>query len=361
MNKKLLAIAVSGALAMPMAAHAVEYKASGQVNRAIMYGDDGQGSDVLHVDGDSTGTRFRFNGSEDLGNGMKVGFNFEIEAQSNDSADATLKQGGTSPGESSSPDGAFKHGERQINVWFSGNWGKVTAGQGSVATDGAALADLNKAWITIENTTDYGAAIAFRTSTGGTAGGITAIDVTPSYDGGRNDNLRYDSPSLGPFKAAVSVSNNETWDAMGKLAGSVGGGGYDVRFGYGDYENRDGFERWVVSGAFKFSQGTSIALAYGEADFTGVAPDGSYFYVKLGHDWGNNSVAVDYKDSDDTTANAACAGGACGGETFGVGFVHTLPKPKVDLYAGYRNFELDDFAGAEAIDIFYVGFLVKFD
>jgi predicted porin len=342
-----------------MAAHAVKFKASGQVNRAIMFGDDGQGSDVLHVDGDASSTRFRFKGSEALGNGMKVGFNFELEAQSNDSDDVTLKQAG---------DIGFKHGDRHLNVWFSGNWGKVTMGQGSAATDNVALADLNNAWIAVENETDFGGAIAFRTSAGGTAGGITAIDVTPSYDGGRNDNLRYDSPALGPFTAAVSFSNNEAWDVAGKFAGSAGGGQYDVRFGYADYENRDGLKRWLTAGAFKFSQGTSIVLAYGTADFTSGAPDGDYYYVKLGHDWGNNSVAIDYKNADDTTANASCSGGACGGETFGIGFVHTMPKPKVDLYVGYRNYELDDWStalsggsGAEDIDVFFVGSRVKFD
>jgi predicted porin len=369
MHKKLLAVAVSSALAMPMAAQAVKFKTSGQVNRAIMFGDDGQGSDVLQVDGDASGSRFRFKGSEDIGNGMKVGFNFELEAQSNDSFNATIKQGGTSPGEAPAADGAFKHGERHINVWFSGNWGKVTLGQGSVATDNVAKANLNNAWLAVENDSDYGAGILFRTSAGGTAGGINAQDVTPSYDGDRNDNLRYDSPALGPFTAAVSVSNNEAWDAMGKVAGSVGGGDYDVRFGYGDYEARSGFERWTVSGAFKFSQGTSVGLAYGTADFdTSGVSDGDYFYVKLGHDWGNNSVAIDYKTADDTIANASCSGGSCGGETFGIGFVHTMPKPKVDLYAGYRNFELDDWStalsggsGADDIDVFFVGSRVKFD
>ena len=368
MNKKLLAVAVSGALAMPMAAHAVKFKASGQVNRAIMFGDDGQGSDVLQVDGDASGSRFRFKGSEDIGNGMKVGFNFELEAQSNDSEDASLKQGGTSPGESPSPDGAFKHGERHINVWFSGSWGKVTAGQGSAATDNVAFADFNGAWIPVRPESNYGGGIAFRTSAGGSAGGITAIDVTPSYDGGRNDNLRYDTPPLGPFSAAVSVSNNDAWDAMAKVAGAAGGGDYDVRLGYADYENRAGLERWTVSGAFKFSQGTGFSLAYGTADFTSGAPDGDFFYAKLGHDWGHNSVAIDYKTSDDTTAHSFCSGGACGGETFGIGFVHTMPKPKVDLYVGYRNFELDDWStalsggsGADDIDVFFVGSRVKFD
>jgi len=364
MNKKLLAIAVSSALAMPMAAQAVKFKTSGQVNRATMFADDGSGSDVLFVDGDASGTRFRFTGSEDLGNGMKVGFNFELGAQSNDSFNTTIKQGGSSPGEATAADGEFKHKERHLNIWFSGNWGKVTMGQASDAFDGVAFADLNNAWIAVENANDFGGSLEFRGALDPATGtetrtGILTDSIAPSYDGGRRDVLRYDSPSLGPFKAMVSAGNNNRWDAQGRLGGDVGGGAYDVRFGY-SHPSAD-LDVWTFSGAFKFSQGTSIALAYGEEDEDGSTADGSYFYAKLGHDWGNNSVAVDYKTADDTTVNAGCTGGACGGETFGVGFVHTMPKPKVDLYVGYRNFELDDFAGADDIDVFFVGSRVKFD
>ncbi len=46
MNKKVLAVAVSSALAAPMAAHAVKYKLSGQINRAAVYQNDGDNSDV---------------------------------------------------------------------------------------------------------------------------------------------------------------------------------------------------------------------------------------------------------------------------------------------------------------------------
>ncbi len=75
MNKKLLAVAVSSALAAPMAAHAVKYKLSGQINRAAVYQNDGNRSDVQFIDNVSSGTRWRLTGSEDIGNGMKVGFN----------------------------------------------------------------------------------------------------------------------------------------------------------------------------------------------------------------------------------------------------------------------------------------------
>jgi len=79
MNKKILSIAVAGAMTAPMATQAVKYKLSGQVNRAVVFQDDGEQSAVRNVDSIASGTRFRLKGSEDLGNGMKVGIYYESQ------------------------------------------------------------------------------------------------------------------------------------------------------------------------------------------------------------------------------------------------------------------------------------------
>ena len=86
MNKKLLTVAIAGAMATPMAAQAVKYKLSGQVNRAIVFQDDGTDSQIRNVDSISSGTRFRLRGSEDLGNGTQVGFYWEMQTSSNPSS-----------------------------------------------------------------------------------------------------------------------------------------------------------------------------------------------------------------------------------------------------------------------------------
>ncbi|MDX1527202.1 MAG: porin [Gammaproteobacteria bacterium] len=344
MDKKLVAVAVASALAMPMAAQAVKYSASGQVNRAIMFADDGQNSDTMHVDGDASGTRFRFTGSEDIGNGLTAGFRLEIEAQSNDSGKVTMKN------ESDAGGGLA---ERHWDLYFSGDFGTLTLGQGSDATDGVAFADLNNAWIAVENATDFGCAIEFRTGSGASTG-VSTCDVTPSYDGGRRDRVRYDTPAIGPLSAAVSHATDDRVDGMIKVAGSAAGGAYDVRAGYANVE--DGVV--TVSGAFKFAQGSSIAAAWGQQSFDAAgASDADYYYIKLGHDWGNNSVAVDYKSSSDN-------GGISGadGSSWGIGAVHTMPKPGIDLYAGYRWFELDvSGVNADDVSVFFVGSRIKFN
>ncbi len=79
MNKKhTLAVTLAGIVAAPMTAQAVKYELSGQINRAIVYNDDGNQTDVQFVDNINSGTRWRMKGSEDIGNGMQVGFNHNI-------------------------------------------------------------------------------------------------------------------------------------------------------------------------------------------------------------------------------------------------------------------------------------------
>ncbi len=361
MNKKLVAAAVASALALPMAAHAVKFKTSGQVNRAIQFQDDGVGSSVNSVDGDSSSTRFRFTGSEDMGNGITAGVNLEIQVESNSSNSVVNKP--------TADTGAGASDLRHANVYFAGNFGKVTLGQGSEATDGAAFADLNSgAWLGgIENTTDFGGSILFR----GAAQSTTTIDVgdvTTSYDGGRTDNVRYDTPAIGPLTASASVGTDSKVDFMVQASGPAGGAGqYDLRGGWTNGGGSGIDDQWVISGSFKANQGTGISAAYGSQalDLAG-AEDGTYYYVKLFHDWGNNSVAIDYRANEDTVANAGCTGGsiavpACGGTAIGIGFSHTLPKPNVDFYTSYRLYTLEDFAGAEDVSVFVVGSRIKFD
>ena len=168
MNKKVLAIAVSSALAAPMAAHAVKYKLSGQINRAAVYQNDGENSDIQFVDNGSSGTRWRMTGSEEIGNGMKVGFNWEWQRSSNPGTAAIGTDG----------DRAASNSLRKAEVWFSGGWGKVSLGQGDGAGNGATEVDLSDTWnvaYVVQDT--MGSNIAWRTSAGGTIPGATTFAV----------------------------------------------------------------------------------------------------------------------------------------------------------------------------------------
>merc|ERR1711964_195616 len=71
-NKKA---ALSSALALVMAGlsspgHAMEFKVSGQVNRAITVADNGNETDYSSVDSIGSNSRFRFTGNEKMANGV---------------------------------------------------------------------------------------------------------------------------------------------------------------------------------------------------------------------------------------------------------------------------------------------------
>jgi len=368
MNKTLLSVAVAGAMALPTAAQAVKYKLSGQVNRAVVYLDDGIGSDVRHEDNGASGTRFRLRGSEDLGNGMQAGFYWELQTQSNPSGAIGLKANG---------DGNQNTNNlRQANVWFSGNWGKLTIGQTDGAANGASESDLSGMAISGVYATraSFTGGIVWRTSAGGNVGGLTAGSTTSSFDGfSRYDAVRYDSPSLGPVTLSAAIGNDNKWDAAARIDTALGGGQLSGALFYGENgQNANAAarvdSRYGGSVSYLFSQGTNITFAYAINELNGTPgvnnPDQSNWNLKLGHKWGPHAVGIQYGETDDV--------GLVGNEDqgWGIGYVYSgLKKANTELYASFMHQELDVSAATQAtlvgsvedINIFAVGARIKFD
>jgi predicted porin len=345
MNKKILAVAIASAVAVPMVAQAVEYKISGHVNRMIRYADNDNGSDVQHVDNGASATRFRIQGSEDIGNGMKAGVYIETGVASNSSSLINIKAN-----DAAATDTAFNI--RHSALFFSGNWGKVTMGHTSDAQDGTSFADLSNTWLVNEYSS---AELAGGVNFGGTGTGTTISSAFSSFDGGRRDVVRYDSPALGPVTVAVSIANNSRWSIGAFSNTSLGGGELSANIGYTDLggtsTTRD--DQFSMSASYLFSQGTSITGGYGQADATASgAADPDSFYVKLGHQWGSHAVSVHYSETHDLSARNE------DNTMWGLGWVYTMRKD-IEVYAGYNNYDLDR-AGAEDVDVFVVGSRVKF-
>jgi len=345
-DKKLLAVAVSSALAAPMAAQAVDFKTSGHINRQIRFADDGVASDVQFTDVTHSRSRVRFVGSSDIGNGMKAGVNLEIGFASN------RQFGGATSPVIKSADGGDSVGDiRHSALWFSGTWGKVHLGHTSSAADGMTGADLRGTWMG-DSATAYNScpSCAVRTSGGGSVGTLGTYHAT--FDGGRMDVLRYDSPKLGPAQIRVNVANNDRWEAAAYVNSDFGGGALSLAAGYISSDNRTGRTRQAISGAFRFSQGTSIAMRYSEQDPT-VGASRDDFWASIGHRWGANAVSVSYGNTDQ--------GGGTEGTRWGIGWQHELKNAGVSLYAGYNSFD-NEATGVslEDFNMFRVGTRVKF-
>ena len=312
MERKLIAAAVSSALAVPMAAQAVEYSASGHVNRAVIAVDghpDYDDNDLNHVDSNASETRFRFKGSEDIGGGTMAGVLLEIGR----------------PGDWRT---------RHAAVNLSGAFGKVTLGQTSAAADGMAHARLGgPSWLGgVTNWCSY----------------VSTGPACPSNDGGRHDVFRYDTPALGPASLAASGGNNDYWDATLKVAGSFGDAGYDVRVGHiaeHEVDNVDTGDITTASAAFAFGQGTSIAVAWSQEK---TDDETEYTYVELDHSYGDGSVGVYWKQGENNSAD---------GSLWGVGVGHNLGAGAT-AYAGYRMMKEDN---KEDVGLIIAGMRVTFN
>ncbi|MCH8240016.1 MAG: hypothetical protein IIB62_08205, partial [Proteobacteria bacterium] len=65
----------------------VSVKLSGQVNRAILFWDDGEDQDVYYVDLDNSSTRIRINGSATISKGLRAGYRHEYDLRIQNSSD----------------------------------------------------------------------------------------------------------------------------------------------------------------------------------------------------------------------------------------------------------------------------------
>ena len=111
----------------------VSLQVYGQVNKALLFWDDGVDSDVYIVDNDYSGSRVGFTGSAAMKPGWKAGFLVELDIQ--DSASNQIRQRRSPTPSTNRP--RTKSLIRYSNVYIeSEKFGRVTLGQGSTAADG---------------------------------------------------------------------------------------------------------------------------------------------------------------------------------------------------------------------------------
>ena len=169
-----------------MAAQAVDFTISGHVNRALFVTDSDAGTKAEVSNNGGSSTRVRANGSAELDGGNTVAIQLEYEEKG---SSVNL---------------------RHANLQYGGEFGKVTIGQGSEAGDGSAYSDTTGVF-----GIGHGA---------GTGAGFNLGDYFSSLDaGGRFNMIRYDSPSLGPVSAAVSVANGDRVSAKLEISQEFAG------------------------------------------------------------------------------------------------------------------------------------------
>ena len=332
----------------------VKLTVSGQVNRGVLFADNGDDSEFFYVDNDNSSTRVRFVGVGQLTDDISVGTQIEVQFESNSTAAISFNQ--------DSPAGPNNFTERKLELYGdSKRLGRLWVGQGDTASNGTSEVDLSgTSVVAYSGIADMAAGLEFSTdSTGAIGPQINA--AFSNFDGlSRDDRLRYDTPRFGGFMASASVIDGGSWDVAGRFSGDVSGTKVAGAVAYADANSRQGFEQLNGSVSVLLPMGLNFTAAAGTRDVKGGGDDPVFYYGKLGYkfdaiDFGGTAVSIDYTMAEDIDVD--------GDEftSYGAFLVQDFDKIGTEFYIGFRNHELDR-PGENFDDVFAVltGARVKF-
>lgn len=329
---------------------------SGQVNRGVLFTNDGEGNDQFFVDNDNSSTRFRFLGEGDIDDNWTAGINIEIQAESNSTASVTQDQENST--------GDFLS-ERKLEFYFeNANTGRLTVGQGDTASNGVSEVDFSGTSVVgYSGVEDSAGGIQFRDGDGNLDGVTTVGAAFSNLDGlSRQDRVRYDTPSMAGFTLSSSVGSQNIYDVAVRYTGEFGG----VKLGGAVAYSSDANEDEIINGSLSLlhlNTGLNLTLAGGslERDDAGDTRDTTFGYIKAGFQtnglssMGKSSFAVDYALNDDVIQ--------AGDEStsYGLMAVQHIDSISTDIYAGARNYKLErpgsDF---QDVAVLLVGARLKF-
>ena len=324
MNKKLVAVAVAGVLAAPLAAQAQTANVTlyGRLNLTLEYIDaNGDNPSVQRLSSNSS--RLGVRGTESLGGGLNAIFQIESSI-SGDAGGGTLAA-------------------RDTFVGLQGSWGTVRFGN--------FLAPYDDMHPIFGNVPTYTTSIL---STASIWAQGTSAKAAGGFDARLGNSLRYDTPNIAGFVGSAQISLDSENGATDPFVLSVGG-----VYNNGPFQGGIAFEgnkdvranglddkALTVTGAWNFGivrlAGVWERLDYDtptgklKRDFYGASvtwPIGpGTVYAFYGH-------AEDGKGGGSRVAGVA-SGDNTGADQFSISYTHTLSK-RTQVYAGYHLLDND--------------------
>lgn len=235
---------------------------------------------------------------------------------------------------------------RHVDFSLAGAFGKISAGQGSMASDNAAQVDLSGTKVALwQSVKDHAAGYQFTTA-GGALSGIKVGDAFPNFDGGRLGRIRYDSPDLSGFTLSASYgteilkanNDDDAYDVTVRYKNKLGDFNLESALGVVWNDKATGTDTRDTIGSLSVlhSSGLNGTIAFGDRDTTG-----NYVYAKLGYkaklfSIGSTAVAVDYVSGDDLVSAGSSS------EGFGLAVVQKIDAANLETYVSYRNYSFDD-------------------
>ena len=355
-NKKA---ALSSALALVMAGlsspgHAMEFKVSGQLDRAFTVADNGNETDYASVDNIGSNSRFRFTGNEKMANGMNVGFIYEMSVVQFGSTEFDIGK--------NSGGGDVDLDTRKIDIYLEGDFGKVSFGKGDGAGYYANLMDYSGtlyygggAWYGL-----YANGLSFVDDNGNQ---LYRIGATNSVFNavGRQERIRYDSPSIGGLVLSTSLDNGNAYELAARYHVDLPGDKLATGLSWVDTNDleiatspTDGQpltpgsefrEKQVLSASASLllDGGLNFTVSYGNDETDAIANagqanqegfDATNLFGQVGYLTGAHHFAVNYGETKDLIVEGTK------GSQIGLAYVYDWSSA-VRLFSSYHLYSLD--------------------
>lgn len=346
---------------------------SGQVNKALMYVDDGKSTGSAIVDNDNSGSRFRILGSGKVNEALSVGTALEVEFQDNAgnnfALDDSNSNGAATTANNDAGFGQTNFNQRRMEAYFNHKqFGKLSIGQGPTASDGTAEVSLSGAGMAAGGGFMFnGQAIKIRTAnqTENTFTAATFGNKTSNLDGAsRSDRIRYDTPTFAGFQVSGSAISDGRADVALRYSGKFGGVAVKAAASYlnSSSASTTDDDQYVISAAAEHDSGLNIRGQYGKADFKSNARDDqSTWSVGLGYDasltsLGATSFAASYTVDENVAANKEEL------TFYDFGVVQHISDVGTEVYLGVTFAEFDDSTATSYEDAMWVlaGTRIKF-
>lgn len=310
----------------------------GQFSPSYLHFEDGSKSYDELADNNNSNTRLGFNLDQELSNGLNL--RFTVETALAVPATGELDQSGDQEWDWERTD------LRKFEIILSGEFGAVSLGQGSMASDGAAGADLSKTSVAgYVYRPDLVGSYALRNGDGSLSD-VSWSDVYNDFNGSRRNRIRYDSPSFSGFSFAISYGEEiltkgddaEYYDLGAYFGNRLGD--FEMAAGAGYAWKDDGSQTDEQYAASFSILHTPTGL---NGTITGGAEDGggSYGYVKLG--WIGDLLPVGYTAfSADYYAGADFNSDGSDSESWGLQAVQHFDDINLEAYLAYTEYNFDE-------------------
>ncbi len=314
---------------------------SGQINKAVLYWDDGNEDDVYVVDNSVSNSRINMSGTARVTRGVTAGYILEFDFDSAESNAVTA---------AGSDDGGGTDGvlDLRLAAWYvrSEHLGRVTVGQFSPATDNLILINHGGSGaIATADTRQWNSSFTAVGGGGATWGAMQ--QGVASLDTDRGDIVRYDSPMFLGFIVSASWGEDDIWDASLKWNGNLAD--FRLAFGVGYIEDKDdNTANWSAimgSGSvIHVPTGLFLTGAYYERDVDGVTTDSSMYYLQAGvkrrvFGLGATTLYFEYSNSEDFAVETGAAAASSEVDVWGGGIVQNIDAAAMEIYAAFRGYE----------------------